>query len=163
MNAFVITQQPAPQAGWSSQHDAVTLAPRGARSYEPAALVTHTTARNISMMVDFFEATRDQPITHSSQWRGIDLAGLQARYEALSGTAQQPASGPSLLENPRGFEAPKFYIPAGSRTNAPDALAGSLNEAGYWPTPLRMTSHPYIGDGTETAAPGDFTGTFVGD
>jgi PelA/Pel-15E family pectate lyase len=59
MDVFVATQQPAPQAGWGLQHDARTLAPVGARTYEPEALVTHTTANNITQMLNFYEWTGD--------------------------------------------------------------------------------------------------------
>ena len=60
MNVFVITQQPAPQAGWGLQHDVRTLRPVGARSYEPEALVTSTTAANIGMLLDFYEWTAEE-------------------------------------------------------------------------------------------------------
>jgi len=60
MNVFVITQQPAPQAGWGLQHDIDTLKPIGARTYEPEGLVTHTSAANIRMMLDFYEWTGEQ-------------------------------------------------------------------------------------------------------
>ena len=43
------------------------------------------------------------------------------------------------------------------------ALANSLNDEGYWSTPLRAVSNPYIGDGDVVAAPGDFSQTRVGD
>lgn len=59
MEVFVITQQPAPQAGWGLQHHHETLRPIGARSYEPDALTTHTTAGNIAQMMDFYEWTGD--------------------------------------------------------------------------------------------------------
>jgi PelA/Pel-15E family pectate lyase len=57
MDIFVATQQVAPQAGWGLQHDAQTLAPIGARTYEPEALTTHTTANNISQLMNFYEWT----------------------------------------------------------------------------------------------------------
>jgi len=60
MNVFVITQQPEPQAGWGLQHDINSLKPIGARSYEPESLVTHTTAANVRMMLDFYEWTGEQ-------------------------------------------------------------------------------------------------------
>jgi PelA/Pel-15E family pectate lyase len=59
MQIFPATQQAAPQAGWGLQHTVEELAPVGARSYEPDALVTHTTAGNISLMLDFYEWTGD--------------------------------------------------------------------------------------------------------
>jgi PelA/Pel-15E family pectate lyase len=57
MDVFVATQQPAPQAGWGLQHDAQTLAPIGARTYEPEALTTHTTANNVAQLMNFYEWT----------------------------------------------------------------------------------------------------------
>jgi hypothetical protein len=57
MNVFPLTLQPAPQAGWGLQHTVDTLEPVGARSYEPDALVTSTTAGNASLMMDFYEWT----------------------------------------------------------------------------------------------------------
>jgi PelA/Pel-15E family pectate lyase len=60
MDIFLATHQPAPQAGWSLQHDAETLAPLGARSYEPESLATHTTATNIGQLLNFYEWTGDE-------------------------------------------------------------------------------------------------------
>ena len=60
MNVFLATQQPAPQAGWGLQHRVDTLAPVGARSYEPDALTTHTTANNIAQLMNFFEWTGER-------------------------------------------------------------------------------------------------------
>ncbi len=59
MEIFLATQQAAPQAGWGLQHDAATLAPTGARSYEPEALTSHTTANNIAQCLNFYEWTGD--------------------------------------------------------------------------------------------------------
>jgi PelA/Pel-15E family pectate lyase len=59
MEIFLATQQPAPQAAWGLQHHPETLAPIGARSYEPDALTTHTTANNLSQLMNFFEWTGD--------------------------------------------------------------------------------------------------------
>jgi hypothetical protein len=58
MSAFVVMQQPAPQAGWALQYTP-DLKPAGARTYEPKALVTHTTAANIQTLVRFFRLTGD--------------------------------------------------------------------------------------------------------
>ncbi len=60
MEVFVVTQQPAPQAGWGLQHHVETLRPIGARSYEPEALTAHTTAVNIAQMLNFYEWTGDR-------------------------------------------------------------------------------------------------------
>lgn len=60
MDVFVATQQPAPQAGWGLQHDVQTLAPIGARTYEPDALTTHTTVNNISQLLNFYQWTGER-------------------------------------------------------------------------------------------------------
>jgi hypothetical protein len=45
----------------------------------------------------------------------------------------------------------------------PAAIVAGLNEEGWWPAPLTMTSHPYRGPGSPAVAPGDFGLTQVGD
>jgi PelA/Pel-15E family pectate lyase len=60
MDVFVATQQPAPQAGWGLQHDAQTLRPIAARTYEPEALTAHTTYVNITQLMNFYQWTGEQ-------------------------------------------------------------------------------------------------------
>lgn len=59
MRAFVLTQQLAPQAGWALQYTP-DLKPAAARTYEPRALATHTTARNIERLIRFYRLTGDK-------------------------------------------------------------------------------------------------------
>ncbi len=59
MRAFVVTQQPAPQAGWGLQHNLADLTPAAGRTYEPVALSTHTTAQNVAQLMNFYEMTGD--------------------------------------------------------------------------------------------------------
>jgi len=56
MNAFIATQMGPPQPGWGLQHT-LDLQPAGARTYEPNALVTHTTAGNIALLIRFYRLT----------------------------------------------------------------------------------------------------------
>lgn len=58
MHAFLVTQQGAPQPGWALQYTP-DLKPVGARTYEPDALVTHTTARNVELLIEFYRLTGD--------------------------------------------------------------------------------------------------------
>jgi PelA/Pel-15E family pectate lyase len=58
MDAFLLAQQPVPQAGWGLQYSP-DLKPVGARTYEPDALVTHTTASNVSSLMRFYRLTGD--------------------------------------------------------------------------------------------------------
>ncbi len=56
MEFFLVTQQPPPQAGWALQYT-LDLKPAGARTYEPKALVTDQTARNIDHLTRFYRLT----------------------------------------------------------------------------------------------------------
>ena len=58
MNAFLVAQQGAPQPGWALQYT-LDLKPAGARTYEPNAIVTHTTAFNIEQLLKFHKLTGD--------------------------------------------------------------------------------------------------------
>jgi len=56
---IVLSQLPSPQAGWAQQysHD---LKPAQARAFEPAAICSEVTARNIGTLVDLYLRTRDK-------------------------------------------------------------------------------------------------------
>ncbi|MES2444204.1 MAG: pectate lyase [Pseudomonadota bacterium] len=58
MNVYLVTQQGQPQPGWGLQYT-LDLTPVGARTYEPTALATHTTASNIRQLLDFYRLTGD--------------------------------------------------------------------------------------------------------
>ena len=58
MNAFLVTQQGPPQPGWALQYTS-DLKPAAARTYEPLALATHTTATNLELLMRFYRLTGD--------------------------------------------------------------------------------------------------------
>lgn len=58
MDSFVVTQQGPPQPAWGLQHT-LDLKPAAARSYEPKAFATHTTANNLAQLMNFYELTGD--------------------------------------------------------------------------------------------------------
>lgn len=58
MSAFLVTQLGQPQPGWALQYT-LDLRPAGARSYEPKALATHTTAANVGLLLRFYRLTGD--------------------------------------------------------------------------------------------------------
>ena len=60
MDIFVATQQPMPQPAWGLQHYPDTLTPAPARTIEPKAFATHTTATNIRSMIGFYKLTGDR-------------------------------------------------------------------------------------------------------
>jgi hypothetical protein len=233
MDIFVKTQQPAPQAGWGLQHT-LDLKPAGARTYEPKALVTHTTASNIEAMIDFYRMTGDRrfiaripealhwlesvrypqgqehngrnvptfveigtnrplyvhrrgsnivngeyyvdynpekTIGHYSAFRQVNFDRLWKEYRELAATSPADVVRGSPLNSGRK-PLPRYFVTnleAGSDLNARGAdgdvskIIADLNGQGWWPTPLRATSHPYIGPGPKVPTPGDYSTTHVGD
>lgn len=59
MNSYIVTQQGQPQPGWGLQYTP-DLKPAGARTYEPNSLATHTTAQNVTQLMNFYELTGDK-------------------------------------------------------------------------------------------------------
>jgi hypothetical protein len=59
MNIYLLTQQGAPQAGWALQYT-LDLKPAAARTYEPNALHTATTASNVEQLMSFYRMTGDR-------------------------------------------------------------------------------------------------------
>jgi PelA/Pel-15E family pectate lyase len=56
MSAFLVMQQGPPQPGWALQYT-LDLKPAAARTYEPKALATHTTATNLNLLLRFYRLT----------------------------------------------------------------------------------------------------------
>jgi hypothetical protein len=93
MDAFVLTQQPRPQAGWALQYT-TDLKPAGARTYEPKALVTHTTAANIELLTRFYRMTGDPKF----------LARIPEAIEWLDGLTLPPGVPPPGRTHPTFVE-----------------------------------------------------------
>lgn len=91
MDAFLKLQQPAPQAGWALQYT-TDLKPAGARTYEPTALVTHTTGAAIEQLLKFYELTGDAKylvrIPEALAW--LDAVRLPPDVAAIAGGATHP-------------------------------------------------------------------------
>jgi hypothetical protein len=93
MDAFVVTQQPRPQAGWALQYTP-DLKPAGARTYEPQALVTHTTAGNLELLMQFYRMTGDPKF----------LARIPDALEWLDGLTLPPGVAPAGRTHPTFVE-----------------------------------------------------------
>jgi PelA/Pel-15E family pectate lyase len=79
MEFFLASQQAPPQAGWALQYT-LDLKPAGARTYEPQALVTDQTARNIGHLIRFYRLTGEPRF----------LAGIPAALTWLESTRAPP-------------------------------------------------------------------------
>jgi PelA/Pel-15E family pectate lyase len=60
MEVYLAAQGKPPQAGWALQHTPSDLKPAAARTYEPRALTTHTTAANARQCLAFYSWTGDR-------------------------------------------------------------------------------------------------------
>jgi PelA/Pel-15E family pectate lyase len=71
MDFYLISRQPVPQAGWADQYTP-DMKPGHGRSYEPPAICTGLTLRNIRDLMDFYRITGDrrylQPIPDAIAW-----------------------------------------------------------------------------------------------
>ncbi len=136
MEAFKVTQQPAPQAAWGLQHDVNDLKPAAARSYEPLAFVTHTTANNVSQLMNFYELTGDRSflarVAEALDW--LDSVRLPV------GVASQTRTHPTFIEP--GTNKPLFVHRRGSNVvngayYVTDRLDGAIGH--YAPTRVVKT------------------------
>lgn len=91
MNCFLVTQQGAPHPGWALQYTP-DLKPAGARTYEPTALATHTTAQNIEQLLKFYRLTGETKflarIPEALDW--LDAVRLAPDVRAIAGGRTHP-------------------------------------------------------------------------
>jgi hypothetical protein len=107
MNAFLVTQQGDPQPGWALQYT-LDLKPAGARSYEPRALVTHTTAANVESLIRFYRLTGETKFLA----RIPDALGWLERMQLPAGAAPAGRTHPTFVEI--GTDRPLYVHRRGS-------------------------------------------------
>ncbi|MFT3723758.1 MAG: pectate lyase [Hyphomonadaceae bacterium] len=136
MGSFKVTQQPWPQAAWGLQHTVSDLKPAAARSYEPLAFVTHTTANNVSQLMNFYELTGDKSfltrVGEALDW--LDSVKLPA------GVANEKRTHPTFIE--AGTNKPLYVHRRGSNVvngayYVTDRLDGAIGH--YSPTRVVKT------------------------
>ncbi|MGQ0588937.1 MAG: pectate lyase [Sphingosinicella sp.] len=119
----------------------------------------------------YWDYNPEAPLGHYGAWRAIDIPALRREYEELRATPRERLLAQSPLRAPANEPLPRYFVinlETGSDLNASAAATAaeaiaSLNEEGWWPTPLRATSNPYRGPGPRHPPPGDFRTTHVGD
>ncbi len=106
MNVFLVTQQGSPQPGWALQYT-TDLKPAGARTYEPKALATHTTASNIGQLMNFYRLTGDSKflarIPEALDWLdSVKLPAAQVKDGKAYPTFIEIGTGKPLYIHRRG-------------------------------------------------------------
>jgi len=125
MSVFLVTQQGQPQPGWGLQYT-LDLQPAGARSYEPRALVTHTTAANLRQLMNFYRLTGDSKflarIPEALDWlESVRLPADPARHGRDFPTFIEIGTGRPLYVHRRGSNVVngEYYV-----DYSPEAVLG---------------------------------------
>lgn len=88
MDFYILSQVPAPQAGWAMQYD-LELKPAWARAYEPASVASPQTAENIRDLESFYEITGDRRyltlIPAALQWLETSVINSDTTKKGVSG------------------------------------------------------------------------------
>lgn len=136
MESFKVTQQPKPQAAWGLQHDVSDLKPAAARSYEPLAFVTHTTANNVAQLMNFYELTGDRSflarVSEALDWLdSVKLPANVANEKRTHPTFIEPGTNRPLYVHRRGSNVVNgaYYVT--------DRLEGAIGH--YSPTRIVKT------------------------
>jgi PelA/Pel-15E family pectate lyase len=142
-------------------------------------LYIHRKGSNVVNGEYYNDQNPEKTVIHYSSFRAVNVEGLRKRLAKLKATAPDVASKASPLKGARK-PLPKYFttadisvsdlnvgkLMADAGTGSADkatSLIAALNGEGWWPVELKATSNPYIGDGSPTPAPGDFSQTRVGD
>jgi len=135
-------------------------------------LYVHRRGSNIVNGAYYVDYDPRETIAHYSAFRAIDLDRLRREYQRAASMNSAELAAKSPLRTDVRKSLPPYFITkleGGSDLNAGVGQAdvgeiiSQLNDAGWWPTPLRATSNPYRGPGPKTPAPGDYGQTHVGD
>ena len=108
MNCVLLLQQGAPYAGWGDQYTVDDLQPAHARSYEPRAINTATTARMVRALLGYYRLTGDTKY----------LSGIPAALDFLE-SMRLPASEAVRwgrpARDPEAILVPRFIDPDDGR------------------------------------------------
>ncbi len=122
----------------------------------------------------------EQLISHYSSTRRIDVDELRAEYRTLVKTPVEKVTAGSPLKSKSKVDLPRYFTlddiqvsdlntraniqkPSADNAELVETLLDGLNAQGYWPTPLRYTTNPYIGPAPTKVTPGDYGSRNVGD
>jgi len=134
-------------------------------------MYVHRRGSNVVNGEYYWDYSPEATLGHYGAWRSINLDALRRELAQLQAADPAELIRTSPLAAPGHAPLPRYFVDsvdAGSDLNAAGGgtraeIVGSLNAEGWWPTPLRATSNPYIGRGPTRPVPGDYRSTHVGD
>ena len=120
------------------------------------------------------------PLGHYSPTRHIDISQIREEFEEVKSksVAEATKDSPLLSEHPAGTGAPQKYHPLADWVQTSSALGEGaepvniqrvqriikdFDDKGWRLSKHGYTSNPYIGDGSNIAATGEYASTYVGD
>jgi PelA/Pel-15E family pectate lyase len=135
------------------------------------ALYVHRRGSNVVNGAYYWDYTPEAVLGHYGAFRAIDIPRLRRDYERLRAAPRERLLRDSPLAAPGQEPLARLFVAEvdpGSDLNASPAASAAeavrtLNEEGWWPTPLRATSNPYRGPGPRRPPPGDYRSLHVGD
>lgn len=127
-------------------------------------LYVHRTGSNIVSGYYYVDQDISKTIGHYSSQNVINIDWLRKQYETVQSISPEQITKNSPLREKGLVPLPRYFTPGNAADSATASeLVAGLNARGYWPSPLPITSNPYIGPGKETATAGDYRTTMVGD
>jgi PelA/Pel-15E family pectate lyase len=144
------------------------------------AIYTHRRGSNVVNGEYYADYTQGNMLAHYKSAAKINVAALRQAYQAALATPSVKASQQSPLNEHIKLTLPKFFTigkvsfsdlnfraqinkEPSSLIEETTQLINSLNQEGYWPTPLYYTTNPYIGHPPKTLADNHYADTMVGD
>jgi PelA/Pel-15E family pectate lyase len=144
------------------------------------AIYTHRRGSNIGNGEYYVDYTPENMLAHYKSASRINVVALRQAYQKALNTPAAEASKESPLREGIKFKLPRFFTLGKvsvsdlnfraqinkdelSLAESARELIQSLNQQGYWPTPLYYTTNPYLGDAPKMDADDQYAKTMVGD
>jgi PelA/Pel-15E family pectate lyase len=144
------------------------------------AIYTHRRGANVVNGEYYADYIPGNMLAHYKSATKIDVAALRQAYQLALATPPAEASQKSPLNKHLRLTLTKFFTigkvsfsdlnfraqinkQSSSLMDSATQLIQSLNQQGYWPTPLYYTTNPYIGEPSKAIANNEYANTMVGD
>lgn len=143
-------------------------------------LYTHRRGSNVVNGEYYVDYSPGNELQHYRSTRHLDLESLHRLYNEVKKLSSTEVVSGSPLKSTGAINLPEYFTlgqinvsdlntraltsdGAGDLAAEVRRIQANLNAQGFWPTPLRYLTNPYIGPGPEKPVTGNFGDTMVGD